>query len=91
MTKAELIKHLAEQAEVTHKQAEAVLAALTQTIQSTLAAGDELSLTDIGKFSVIQKAARQGKNPATGEAIQIPAKRAPKFSAAKRLKDLVAE
>lgn len=91
MTKAELIKHLAEIAEVTNKQAEAVLNALTETIRGELALGRELTITDIGKFSVTQKAARTGRNPATGETIQIAAKRAPKFTAAKALKNAAAK
>lgn len=87
ITKAELIQHLSTQAEVTKVQAESVLNALVATIHDTLRAGNELSIADIGKFSVSDKAARTGRNPATGEEIQIAAKKAPKFSAAKALKD----
>jgi DNA-binding protein HU-beta len=63
------------------------LNALVTTIHDTLRAGDELSIADLGKFSVADKAARTGRNPATGEAIKIAAKKSPKFSAAKALKD----
>lgn len=90
MNKAELIKHLAETAEVPNKQAEAVLNALTNTIQATVAAGNELAIPGIGKFGVTQKAARAGRNPATGETLQIAARIAPKFTAAKALKDAAA-
>lgn len=87
MNKAELIKHLAATAEVTNKQAEAVLNALTTTVLDTVRAGNELVLTDLGKFSSTERAAKAGRNPQTGETIQIAAKRVPKFSAAKALKD----
>lgn len=87
MNKAELIKHLAATAEVTNKQAEAVLNALTSTVLDTVRAGNELVLTDLGKFSSIERAAKAGRNPQTGETIQIAAKRVPKFSPAKALKD----
>lgn len=90
MTKAELIKHLADHAFVTNREAEKVLNALTNTILETVAAGNELTLADIGKFGVTQKAARTGRNPKTGETIQIAAKTAPKFTAAKALKDAAA-
>lgn len=90
MNKAELIKHLANAAEVSNKQAEAVLNALTTTVLDTVRAGNELAITDLGKFSVNQREARAGRNPATGEAMQIPAKTVPHFSAAKALKDAAA-
>lgn len=90
MNKAELIKHLAATADVSAKQAEAVLNGLTATILATVAAGNEISLVDIGKFGVTQKAARTGRNPQTGEVIEIAAKTAPKFTAAKALKDAAA-
>lgn len=87
MNKQELIKHLASQAEVTNKQAEAVLNALTTTVLDTVRAGGELVITDLGKFGVADRAARTGRNPQTGEALEIAAKRVPTFSAAKALKD----
>lgn len=57
--------------------------------QTALKAGDEVTLPGLGKLTVKQKAARTGRNPATGEEIDIPAKNAPHFSAAKALKDAV--
>lgn len=90
MNKADLIKHLAAHAEVTNKQAEAVLNALTTTVLDTVRAGNELIITDLGKFGSTERAAKTGRNPKTGETIQIAAKRAPKFSAAKALKDAAA-
>lgn len=89
MNKAELVKHLAESADVTKAQAESVLNTLVATVKDTVAAGNEITITDLGKFSATERAARTGRNPKTGEDIEIPAKRAPKFSPAKSFKDLV--
>lgn len=90
MNKQALVKHLAETADVTKAQAESVLNSLVTTIKDTVAAGNEIAITDLGKFSPEQRAARTGRNPKTGAAIEIAAKRVPKFSAAKAFKDLVA-
>ncbi len=90
MTKQDLIKHLASHAEVSNKQAESVLNALTITILDTVRAGNELTITDLGKFGSAERSAKSGRNPRTGEAIQIAAKRVPKFSPAKALKDAAA-
>lgn len=67
-----------------------MLNALTTTVLDTVRAGNELAITDLGKFGSAQRAAKTGRNPKTGEAIQIAAKRAPKFSPAKALKDAAA-
>ena len=90
MNKQQLIKHLADHAEVTNKQAESMLNALTTTVLDTVRAGGELVITDLGKFGTAQRAAKSGRNPQTGETIQIAAKRAPKFSPAKALKEAAA-
>lgn len=90
MNKQELIKHLASDASVTNRQAEDVLNSLITTVLDTVRAGGELQITDLGKFGIIQRAAKTGRNPKTGETIQIAAKRAPKFSPAKALKDAAA-
>ena len=90
MNKAELVKHLAEQAEVTQKQAEAVVNALIATIHGTMRDGGELALADLGKFSSKKREAKTGRNPATGATMEIPAKTVPQFSAAKALKDAAA-
>lgn len=89
MNKAELVKHLAESADVTKAQAESILNELVATVKDTVAAGNEITITDLGKFSATERAARTGRNPKTGEDIEIPAKRAPKFSPAKSFKDMV--
>lgn len=90
MNKQELIKHLAESTGVTKAQAESVLNVLVTTVLDTVRAGNEIAITDLGKFSTSERAARKGRNPATGESIDIAAKRTPKFSAAKALKDAAA-
>jgi DNA-binding protein HU-beta len=68
----------------------AVLASLTEVSTDELAAGNEVTLNGLGKLSVKGRAAREGRNPATGETIQIEAKKVPHFSATKALKDAVA-
>ena len=90
MNKQELIKHIAAHAEVTNKQAESMLNALTTTVLDTVRAGGELVITDLGKFGTAKRAAKTGRNPKTGEPIQIAAKRVPTFTAAKKLKDYAA-
>ncbi|KZE34161.1 DNA-binding protein [Crenobacter luteus] len=90
MTKQELIKHVAKQAEVTTRQAEAVINSLTAAIRDAVGAGGELQIADLGKFGSVERAAKTGRNPKTGETLQIPARRAVRFSPAKRLKDAAA-
>lgn len=90
MTKAELIKNLAAVG-VTNLEAESVLNALAKFIEIRLIRKEELTVPGIGKFSVVEKAARTGRNPKTGETIQIAAKTVPKFTPAKALKDAAAK
>lgn len=90
MNKQELVKAIAESAEITQKQADQALKAVVEAIKDSLGAGNELSIPELGKFSVTLRAARSGKNPLTGAALQIPERKVPKFSPAKALKDHVA-
>jgi len=92
MTKAELIDSLvgAAKVEVTKAQTAAVLDALNAVIAQQLKAGADITLPGLGKFAVKESAERTGRNPATGEAIVIAARKSPKFTAAKALKDVVA-
>lgn len=90
MTKAELVAHLAETAEVTKKQADAVLTGLANAATTALAEGEDFTIPEIGKLKVGHRAAREGRNPKTGEPVEIAAKNTVKFAAAKRLKDAVA-
>jgi DNA-binding protein HU-beta len=89
MNKTELAGQIAERAGVSAAEAGRVLDATLQSIEAALAAGDEVSITGFGKFSVADRAARQGVNPATGERMAIAASKAPRFSAGARLKDAV--
>lgn len=87
MNKSELVAALATANGLSKKQADEVVESISAIISEALAAGDEVALPGIGKLSVVARAARTGRNPQTGEEVKIAAKRAPKFSAAKALKD----
>ncbi len=89
MNKADLIQGIVTAAEVKTKEAEALLDAMTDTIASALASGDKVSITGFGTFSVSDRKARKGRNPQTGQEIDIPASKNPRFSAGKALKDAV--
>lgn len=89
MNQAELIDTIAGHIDMTKASVKAVLDGLAETVQAELAIDGEVVLPGIGKLSVSQRAARTGRNPQTGEEIKIAAKKAPKFSAAKALKDAV--
>jgi len=89
MTRTELIDALASGADLEKKQAKAAIEALTAIVQREIKKGGEVPLKDLGKFKVQKRKARMGRNPATGEAIKIPAKTVVKFTVAKSLKDLV--
>lgn len=89
MNKAELIKSMAEKSGLTQKQADAALDGFIETIKETLAKGEDISLVGFGSFDVQERAARTGRNPATGEEIQIAASKAPRFKAGKALKDAI--
>ena len=96
MNKAQLIevlveKHHAKRENFHFQKADmtAVVDGLTEIVQEHLAQGQEVTLPGIGKLSVTERAARSGRNPQTGEELEIPASRAPKFKAAKALKDAI--
>ena len=89
MNKKELIAKIAEKMETTKKTAGECLDTITEVIMEVLAEGEEVKISGFGTFSVTERAPREGRNPATGETIQISAKKSPKFKAAKALKDAV--
>ncbi len=89
MTKTELIQALAETATLEKKQAKAFLEALTTIVEKAVKKGGDLPLKGLGKFRVVKRKARMGRNPATGEPIKIAAKTVVKFTVAKSLKDLI--
>lgn len=94
MNQAKLIDAIAEQTSesgeaLNKKDVTRVLVALTGVVHSQLKAGEEVTLPGIGKLKAVHKEAKTGRNPKTGEPVQIVAKTAPKFTAAKALKDAV--
>jgi len=86
MTKHELAKQVAADSGLGDKQAKSAVDAAFDAITGELAAGRDVAIAGFGKFTVSDRAAREGRNPATGETIQIAASRAAKFSAAAALK-----
>ena len=89
MNKQELISKIAEKVSISKKDAAAALTALTATITEELKSGEKVAIPSLGTFEVRERAARTGKNPRTGEAVEIAAKKLPAFKAAKALKDAV--
>jgi DNA-binding protein HU-beta len=89
MKKLELIAQIAEKTNLTKKDAEIALKAITDAIAEALAAGEKVALTGFGTFETRERAAREGRNPRTGATIQIPAQKTPAFKAGKALKDAV--
>ena len=91
MTKTELINEVANKTELTKKDCEMVVNAVLESITDAMSVGDKVQLTGFGTFEVRDRAAREGKNPATGAPISIPATKVPAFKAGKALKDAVAK
>ncbi|WP_342705069.1 HU family DNA-binding protein [Burkholderia arboris] len=89
MNKADLINHVAAETGLTKTDSGFALEAVLEGITKSLRKGGTVTLTGFGVFSVGARAARTGRNPATGEEIKIPASKAPKFKAGKGLKDAV--
>ena len=89
MNKTELVELIADKAGISKPQASAALNAVTDGITAALKKGDDVTLVGFGTFRVADQAARTGHNPATGEAIKIKAKKAPKFKASSVLKEVV--
>lgn len=89
MNKTELIAVLAEKAEVSKKDAEKVLNAFVETVQDAVKADDKVQLVGFGTFESKARAAREGKNPQTGEVIKIAACKVPAFKAGKAFKDML--
>lgn len=89
MTKEELIEAIVKKTAIAKKDAAEALSTVLEEITNTLAKGGEVVLTGFGSFKVGKRAAREGRNPKTGEKIQIPAMKTPKFKAGKGLKEAV--
>ena len=91
MNKTELIAAVAEEAEMTKKDAEKAVKAVIDVISDALVQGDKVQLIGFGTFETRERAAREGRNPQTGAVIEIPAKKLVKFKATKTLADAVNE
>ena len=89
MTKTELIQALADAASSDRKSAKMFLESLTGVVEKQVKKGGDVPLKGLGKFKVVKRKARMGRNPATGEAIKIAAKTVVRFTVAKALKDLI--
>ena len=89
MNKVELIAAMSEVSGISKKETEAVLKAFTEVVSAELKKGEKVQIVGFGTFEVSERAAREGRNPATGEAMQISAAKAPKFKAGKALKDVI--
>ena len=89
MNKTELIAAIAEKTELSKKDSEKVLKAFIEVVTEELKKGEKIQLVGFGTFEVVERAARDGRNPQTGEVMPIPASKAPKFKAGKALKDML--
>ena len=89
MNKTEFIAAVAEKAGISKKDSEKALKAFVDVVAEQLKAGDKVQLVGFGTFEVSERAAREGRNPQTGETMTIAACKAPKFKAGKALKDAI--
>ena len=89
MNKTELVAAIAEQTELSKKDAEKALKAFTDIVADELKKGEKVQLVGFGTFEVSERSEREGRNPQTGETMKIAASKAPKFKAGKVLKDQV--
>ena len=89
MTKSQLVLKLAEASELSKKQADTVLQALVEITVSSVRKGDPVKIPGLGTWRKVQTKARMGRNPQTGEAIKIPARKKARFTVAKTFKESV--
>jgi integration host factor subunit beta len=89
MTKAELVEKVANQINLTKKQTEVIVNTVFQSITDSLAEGDKVELRGFGSFRIRERNPRVGRNPKSGEKVEVPAKKVPFFKAGKELKELV--
>jgi len=89
MNKTELIANVAEKSGLTKKDAEKAVVGVLASIEEALSSGDKVQLVGFGTFEIRERAARKGRNPQTGEEIDIAAARVPVFKAGKALRDSV--
>jgi integration host factor subunit beta len=91
MTKADLVEEVSKVTELTRKDSEVIVDTLFESVIKALKTGDKLEVRGFGSFRVRQRNARVGRNPKTGEKVEVPAKRVPYFKPSKELKDLINE
>ncbi|MEO0539890.1 MAG: HU family DNA-binding protein [Cyanobacteria bacterium P01_A01_bin.105] len=91
MNKGELVDQVAEKADVTKKQADAVISAAIESIMTAVSSGEKVTLVGFGSFEPRDRKEREGRNPKTGATMVIPATTVPAFSAGKQFKELVAD
>ena len=89
MNKTELISAMAEKSGLSKKDADAALTSFLNVVKETLGKGESIQLIGFGTFEVSERAAREGRNPQTGETMTIAASKVPKFKAGKALKDVL--
>ena len=89
MNKAELVAKMAEKSGMTKKDTEVALNSFMASVEEALVAGEKVQLVGFGTFETRERAAREGRNPQTGETMEIKASKTPKFKAGKALKDAV--
>lgn len=89
MNKTDLINAVAEKSELSKKDAAKAVDAVFETVMDSLAKGEKVQIIGFGNFEVRERAARKGRNPQTGEEIEIPASKVPAFKAGKALRDAV--
>jgi DNA-binding protein HU-beta len=89
MNKSDLLEKVARSCDISKTTADQVLTSIIGTITNAVAAGEKVTLIDLGTFSVAERAAREGRNPKTGETIAIAARKVAKFKAGKKFADAV--
>jgi len=89
MTKADLVEKVSKEAEMTKKDAEQLVEIIFDSITQSLNSGEKIELRGFGSFRVRERNSRKGRNPKTGEAVDIPAKRVAYFKPGKELKELI--
>ena len=89
MNKAELVAKMAEKSGMTKKDTEVALNSFMASVEEALVAGEKVQLVGFGTFETRERAAREGRNPQTGETMEIKASKTPKFKAGKALKDMM--
>lgn len=91
MNKGEVVDVIAQKTNVTKKQADAIVTAMVATIVEAVSTGDKISLVGFGNFEVRNRQAREGRNPKTGEKMQITASRVPAFAPGKAFKERITD